>query len=51
MIKSKSDLKFYLSEDLKRFDGKKPSLKDWIVKNEWAYFYKYLRTLRYVGII
>ncbi|WP_288317860.1 serine O-acetyltransferase [Xylanibacter caecicola] len=48
MIKSKSDLKFYLSEDLKRFDGKKPSLKDWIVKNEWAYFYKYLRTLRYV---
>lgn len=48
MIKTKDDLKFYLSEDLKRFDNKKPTLKDWIVKNEWAYFYKYLRTLRHV---
>lgn len=48
MIRTKEDLKYYLSEDLKRFDGHKPTLKDWLVKNEWAYFYKYLRTLRYV---
>lgn len=48
MIKTKNDLKFYLAEDLKRFDNKKPNIKDWILKNEWAYIYKYIKTLRYV---
>lgn len=48
MIQSKEDLKLYLKEDLKRFDNRKPTLKDWIVKNEGAYIYKYIRTLRYV---
>lgn len=47
-IKTKEDLGFYLSEDKKRFDGKSPSLKDWLLKNEWAYIYKYIRTLRYL---
>mgnify|MGYP001091997129 CR=1 FL=1 len=32
MIKTKDDLKFYLKEDLKRFGGKKPTLKDWVLK-------------------
>ena len=48
MIRSKEDLKYYLAEDLKRFNDQKPTIKDWIVKNEWAYFYKYLNTLRHV---
>lgn len=48
MIHSKKDFYFYLQEDLKRFDNRKPSIKDWIVKNEWAYIYKYIRLLRYV---
>ena len=48
MIKTKKDLKYYLYEDLKRYGGKKPNLKDWIVKNEGAYIYKYIRTLRYL---
>lgn len=47
MIKNKSDLKYYLSEDFKRFD-KKPNFKDWILKNEVWYIYKYQRTLRFV---
>ena len=37
MIRTKDDLKYYLDEDLKRYGGKKPNLKDWIVKNEGAY--------------
>lgn len=48
MIKTKEDLKYYLKEDLKRFDDKTPTLKDWLIKNEWAYIYKYIRTLRYL---
>lgn len=48
MIKSRQDLKYYLSEDLKRFDGKKPTLKDWIVKNEVWYVWRYIYVLRHV---
>lgn len=48
MIKTKEDLKYYLDEDLKRYGGKKPNLKDWIVKNEGAYIYKYIRVLRFL---
>lgn len=47
MIKSKADLKYFLSEDLKRF-SKKPSFKDRILKNEVWYIYKYQRYLRYL---
>lgn len=39
MIQSKNDLKYYLKEDLKRFDNKKPNLKDWILHNEVWYIY------------
>lgn len=48
MIQSKQDLKYYLSEDLKRFDGKKPTLKDQIVKNEVWYVWRYIYALRHV---
>lgn len=47
MIKSKEDLAHYLSEDLKRF-GKKPNLKDWVLKNEVWYIFRYQKILRYV---
>ena len=39
MIQSKQDLIYYLSEDLKRFDNKKPTLKDKILHNEVWYIY------------
>lgn len=48
MISSKQSLKYYLAQDLKRFNNKKPTIKDWIVKNEWGYIYKYIRNLRYM---
>lgn len=48
MIQSKQDLNHYLFEDLKRFNNRKPNLKDWLLKNEGAYIYKYIKTLRYV---
>jgi serine O-acetyltransferase len=48
MIQSKTDLKYYLKEDLKRFDNEKPTLKDWLLHNEVWYIYHYIRHLRYV---
>lgn len=48
MIRSKQDLKFFLSEDLKRFDGKSPTIKDLLLHNEVWYIYHYIRHLRYV---
>ena len=48
MISSKKDLEFYLSEDLKRFDNKKPTFKDYILSNEVWYIYYYIHHLRYV---
>lgn len=47
MIQTKEELKMYLQADYERF-GKSPKLKDWILKNEWAYIYKYQRILRYL---
>jgi serine O-acetyltransferase len=47
MIKTKQDFKYYLSEDLKRFE-KKPTIKDWILSNEVWYIYRYIRYLRHV---
>lgn len=47
MIQSKSDLKYYLEEDFKRF-GKKPTLKDRILHNEVWYIFNYIHHLRYV---
>lgn len=48
MIYTRQDLYYYLSEDLKRFNNKKPSLKDLILHNEVWYLYHYVRHLRYV---
>lgn len=48
MICSKEELKLYLAEDLKRFDGRKPSFKDWILHNEVWYLFHYVRHLRYI---
>lgn len=48
MIKSKEDLKFYLSEDLARFNNRKPSIKDYILRNEVWYIFKYQKHLRYL---
>lgn len=48
MIQSKSDLRFYLSEDLKRFDNKRPTIKDLILRNEVWYVWKYIKNLRYL---
>ena len=48
MIRTKEDLKYYLSEDLKRFDGHKPRRKDRSLQNEVWYIYYYIKYLRYV---
>lgn len=49
MIKNKRDLKYYLSEDRKRYDDgwPIPSIKDRLLHNEKWYTYKYIRRLRY----
>lgn len=48
MIKNRTDLRYYLAEDLKRFDNRVPNLKDYIIKNESYYIYHYIRRLRLV---
>ena len=48
MIKTKSDLKRYLAEDLKRFGNRKPTVKDWLLHNEIWYVYRYIKNLRYL---
>ncbi len=48
MINNKIDLKYYLAEDLKRYNEGKPTLKDWILHNEKWYIYHYIRHLRHM---
>ena len=48
MIQSKYDLKYYLSEDLKRFGNKRPNLKDRILDNENWHVWKYIKILRHL---
>lgn len=48
MIQSKTDLKYFLSEDLKRYDGIAPNLKDWFLHNESWYIYHLIKHLRYL---
>lgn len=48
MIQTKKDLKYYLSEDLKRFDNKKPNIKDRILDNENWHVWKYIKILRHL---
>ena len=45
---NRNALKQILQADLQRFNNRKPFIKDWILKNEWAYIYRYIRTLRYL---
>lgn len=45
---NRKELDYILDEDLKRFDGKRPALKDWFLHNEVWYIYKYILHLRYV---
>lgn len=47
MIQNKLDLKYYLAEDLKRYDEGRPLLRDYILHNEKWYIYHYVRHLRY----
>ena len=42
MIHSREDLKYYISEDLKRY-VKKPTIKDWFLHNECWYLYNYIK--------
>ena len=48
MIDTKNVLAFYLSEDLKRYNNRKPNVKDLVLHNEAWYIFRYLRHLRYV---
>lgn len=49
MISTKSDLKAYLRADVRRHvGGEEPSMKDWIVQNEWWYIFHLLYHLRHV---
>lgn len=41
-------LSYELTEDIKRFDNHRPTLKDRILNNEVWYIYHYIRHLRYV---
>lgn len=45
---TKSDLKQCLNEDLRRYDNRKPNLKDWLLKNESWYIYHYIRHMRFL---
>ena len=45
---NKTDLKKYFIEDLKRFNNKKPNIKDHILHNEVWYIFHYIKHLRYI---
>ena len=47
MIKTLSDLHNYLALDLARLE-RKPNVKDWILKNEIWYIWRYMYVLRHV---
>lgn len=48
IMNNKERLKYYLAEDLKHFENKRPNFKDWLFHNEKWYIYHYLRHLRYI---
>lgn len=48
MINSIQDLRYYLTEDLKRYGGKAPNVKDWLLHNEAWYIYHLVRQIRYM---
>lgn len=45
---TKQELNTILKEDLKRFDNKKPSFKDWLISNESWYLYQIVRHVRFL---
>lgn len=45
MIKTKQNLKEYMAADLKRLK-RKPNMKDWLLRNDDWYHYRYFLTLR-----
>lgn len=47
MIKTSKDLHEYLAADLARL-GKRPNLKDWLLKNEAWYIWRYMYVLRHL---
>ena len=47
MIKTKTDLRHYLVEDLKWHGGKCPSFKDYVFNSEWWHIWGYIKSLRY----
>lgn len=48
MINNREDLQHYLQADLARLNNKKPNFKDWILKNEVWYIWKYMYVLRHL---
>lgn len=48
MIRTRNDLKYYLSEDNKQFGSSKPGWRDRILHNERWYVYRFKYELRHV---
>lgn len=48
MINNRKELEYFLKEDLKRYNNKKPNLKDWLLHNEVWYIFHYIKHLRYI---
>src|SRR5574344_248198 len=46
MIKTRADLKYYISSDTSRCREGKPNIKDFLLGNEWWYVYHYMKHLR-----
>lgn len=51
MIQSKEDLKYYLKEDRKQFGENKPGLRDWLLRNERWYIYRFKYELRIIEFL
>lgn len=45
---NRAELKHIISEDLSRFGGKEPGIKDRILRNEVWYIWRYIKHMRYV---
>lgn len=47
-MRTKKELNSYLQSDLSRFNNKKPTIFDWMVKNECWYVYYLIKHIRYI---
>lgn len=45
---TREELNEYLKNDIERYDGKKPNIKSWLIRNESYYIFHYIRHMRYV---